>query len=675
MARSSRRKKQDRAKASAKRAEHERKRAKAERERRAAECLELLSDPDASPVDVAEVIADAFQDEVAAADMLSVRVLMGTPAEDIIETARLLLAQAAPDQPGLGMLAVAALAAHLAGDDDAEHGYAREMLARVEGSDDPRSRLSVIRSAAGRGHPGETCESLAPYLREHPDDEMAGHIYAGALEGAFAQAAPGEPETSALARYNDRSDAEALDRAIGEFTKRTQWGAAIREWTDEELSDSRKSRWRPAERDVTAALLAEIAVSFPFTAFTGEPGSGDEDPIDTPLRAFAGDPGSPAGLAALAAERNEHLRYGIWQLADPPASPGVWCTDLVSGTRRYAQFPPGEIDKASPWSVWLGALAPADGIWRAGRAGAWLSPVEGDAVAEYAEHAVWHMLHDMSGEPGEYPPPGQVRFGQADPFCVKWETGEEPEEGFGDFASPLVARLAPRLVSWVWLKRCEGIELRNTDQEPMVLIDAEVAVEGDVTKRLVERPDFAEEEDGEDGQIVWWGEPDGDDLDESVILHFHDDGSAHVTGADDEGLERTVLGRLTPEPGRVRVRVNSQARLKRLLRIFRETGAAPRVTEESRSSPSLDFAWGPVPGDGLSARQWAEDWLGQTVAVLDFHTPRHAADSGSAERLRLEGLLRQLEYQSALSPDRGGHPIDTGWLRRELGLNPARSAS
>ena len=36
--------------------------------------------------------------------------------------------------------------------------------------------------------------------------------------------------------------------------------------------------------------------------------------------------------------------------------------------------------------------------------------------------------------------------------------------------------------------------------------------------------------------------------------------------------------------------------------------------------------------------------------------------------LRLEGLLRQLEYQAGLAAARGGRPIDTHWLRTELGL-------
>jgi hypothetical protein len=152
------------------------------------------------------------------------------------------------------------------------------------------------------------------------------------------------------------------------------------------------------------------------------------------------------------------------------------------------------------------------------------------------------------------------------------------------------------------------------------------------------------------------------------VLHFHGTGSAHVTGPDDDEEEHVVLGRLTPEPGLVRVQVNSLRRLKRLMGIFKEIGAAPEVTEESRFEPSLDFAWGPVPSHGLAARRWAESWLGQAVAVLDFRTPRHAAEGGQADRLRLEGLLRQLEYQSALPAERGGRPVDTAWLRAELGL-------
>jgi hypothetical protein len=111
--------------------------------------------------------------------MMLLRVSLGVPAEEVAKTARLLLERAAPEPPGIGALAVAALAAHLAGDEDAEHGYARELLARADASRDP-------------GQSGETCELIEPYLREHPDDELAAGVPAvglGLAEAGRARAA------------------------------------------------------------------------------------------------------------------------------------------------------------------------------------------------------------------------------------------------------------------------------------------------------------------------------------------------------------------------------------------------------------------------------------------------------------------------------------------------------
>jgi hypothetical protein len=203
----------------------------------------------------------------------------------------------------------------------------------------------------------------------------------------------------------------------------------------------------------------------------------------------------------------------------------------------------------------------------------------------------------------------------------------------------------------------------------MILIDATVTVSGDVTERLAARSDFGEEEGGQDGQLVWWG--DQDSSGEPLVMHFHQDGSAHLLDpAEDE--ERLVLGRLTPDGDRVRVQVNSQRRLTKLLQILVDIGAEPEVAEQAQSEPSLDFAWGPVPDGASSARKREKAWLEQSVAVLNFHSPRHAAASAAegntAEALRLESLLRQLEYQAGLAAARGGRPIDTEWLRTGLGL-------
>jgi hypothetical protein len=679
VAKSNRRKKQDRVKAGTKRAEQARRRAKTVREQQTAEHYRHLLDPRTSPVDVAGILAAELPDSLVAGAMMQIRLSLGVPGEEIAETARLMLASAT-EPPQIGTLAVAAWAAHVTGDEDAERGHATELLSRADAADDPELRLEVIRAASVRGHPGEACELIEPYLREVPDDELAAEIYAEALAKAHEEAEPGERERAALIRYGDRSGLEALREAIDAFLGRTEWGAIIRNWVDAERSTFKDDDRRTAERDEFDALAAEVAVTYPVGDVPGSPeadpeadGAPSEDsPANTPLRAFAADPATPGELATRASEWDRHVRFGIWQVGEPEPAPGVWCTELVSGMRRYTQFPPAALDGAAPWSVWLGALVPVDGIWRSTGTGIWLSPLEGDAVAEYAEQAVWHVLQELSGVPRDrLPEPGEIRFGQAEPYCVRWETGEESEPEFGEDTSPVIARLTTVLASRVWSKRSAPVALTNTDGDPLMLIDATVMVSGDVTERLFARSDFGEEEGGQDGQLAWWGDRGTDPSDEPIVMHLHQDGSAHVLDPA-EDTERLVLGRVTPGKGRVRVQVNSQRRLTRLLRILAAIGAEPEVAEQAQSEPSLDFAWGPVPDGASPAREWEEAWLDQSVAVLDFCSPRHSAASAAegsiTEALRLESLLRQLEYQAGLAAARGERPIDTEWLRTELGL-------
>ena len=199
---------------------------------------------------------------------------------------------------------------------------------------------------------------------------------------------------------------------------------------DAERSRLEAEYWQAAERDEFDALAAEVAVTYPVAGVCGSPEAGGaasgDGPVNTPLRAFAAAPATPGELAARASEWDRHARFGIWQVQEPETAPGVWCTELVSGVRRYAQFPAAALDGAAPWSVWLGALVPADGIWRSTGNGIWLSPLEGDAVAEYAEQAVWHVLEELSGVPRDrLPEPGEIRFGQSEPYLAwaRWAAG------------------------------------------------------------------------------------------------------------------------------------------------------------------------------------------------------------------------------------------------------------
>ncbi len=99
--------------------------------------------------------------------MMQIRLSSGVPGEEIAQTARLMLASAT-GPPQIGTLAVAAWAAHVTGDEDAERGYASELLSRADAVDDPELRLEVICAASVRGHHGEVCELIEPYLRERP---------------------------------------------------------------------------------------------------------------------------------------------------------------------------------------------------------------------------------------------------------------------------------------------------------------------------------------------------------------------------------------------------------------------------------------------------------------------------------------------------------------------------
>src|SRR5690242_9022275 len=128
VAKSNRHKRQDRAKAAAKRAEQARRRAKAEREQ-AAERYRRLLDPLTSPADVAGILAAELPDSLAAGAMMQIRLSSGVPGEEIAQTARLMLASAT-GPPRIGTLAAAAWAAHVTGAEDAERGDASELPSR-----------------------------------------------------------------------------------------------------------------------------------------------------------------------------------------------------------------------------------------------------------------------------------------------------------------------------------------------------------------------------------------------------------------------------------------------------------------------------------------------------------------------------------------------------------------
>ncbi len=96
------------------------------------------------------------------------------------------------------------------------------------------------------------------------------------------------------------------------------------------------------------------------------------------------------------------------------------------------------------------------------------------------------------------------------------------------------------------------------------------------------------------------------------------------------------------------------------------------MSDQSLIDPRQDLAWpaGSRAWPGGSAEPqdgWEKQWLDERVPALRGRTPRQAAQS--KERVLLEALLRQFEYEADLLAANGQTGVDTEWLRRELGMD------
>jgi len=168
-------------------------------------------------------------------------------------------------------------------------------------------------------------------------------------------------------------------------------------------------------------------------------------------------PPPPLHLARRASDWTGYGHHGLWQLRDPTPSPGVQGTDLASGTCRYLDFPPGKLDGVAPWSVWLGAAIPVDGVWRITGTGVMLSPDEGDAVTETLDQAVSTMISTAQGMPlAELDPPQPVPYDDPPPHGVRWEYFTPLGPAYATGSGNILMMLAGRLLADVALRRARG---------------------------------------------------------------------------------------------------------------------------------------------------------------------------------------------------------------------------
>jgi len=462
MAKSNRRRKQDRAKAATRQAEAHRRRARTAQVRAVQQRVARIHDPATPAAELAALLTEHYRGVAVAGRLVTMLIAEGSSPQRLADTAQLMLAADAGGQGSFSLTSVtfAAAVARAAGDSEEERRLidlalaATEVTAAAEATDDLNARLKVIDFISTSGHAGEAVELLEPLLREIPEDDIAAEVYGAAISAAYAlaeEAEPGERERghAAVARFADRSGLTALRDAIGAFLAGTELGQEVQARVSAELPDADDVDWTADDRAAFGKLAEEIA----WLTVNPARDSGDlpddedlltdeddlpddEDPLTdeddlpddedlltdeddasgTPLMAFSADPSTPPALAARAAAWYEYIHYGLWRIVDPVPAPGLWCTELVSGTVRYVEFPPEATAGLARWTVWLGGIVPVDGIWRSTGLGVKLSPVEGDAAADFVDQAAVAIIRTLDGKPE--PPPEHLDFGQAEPQGV-----------------------------------------------------------------------------------------------------------------------------------------------------------------------------------------------------------------------------------------------------------------
>jgi hypothetical protein len=185
-------------------------------------------------------------------------------------------------------------------------------------------------------------------------------------------------------------------------------------------------------------------------------------------------------------------------------------------------------------------------------------------------------------------------FGHAEPHGVYADDQEPSSAGVASLTGKVTGALMTRIAADVRRYRTVPPAIANTDDDPMCLISATIAVEEGTVGKLAARPDFGRDSDDPD-QLTWWGAliPDGQreammaEAMAQLRAQGHQDAGAH------EGSQRWIRGVLRVRGREISVEVNSQQRLTRLLGILRKADGKPVVTSEKRIDPAQDFAWRP----------------------------------------------------------------------------------
>jgi len=223
MAKSSRRRKQDRARVDSRHAEEARRRAR----RQAEELFERATNPALEPTELAALIIEELAESTRTGLIAHTRLEDGTELAALAETAQLLLAAFAYADPAgspsprnipPGVLAFVAVAAHASGKEEEEARCTQALVDAPQAVGDEETLKVVARDVLTWTDPGKAVNMLERYLVRHPHDLEAltswgracGRVAESALRGRYSADIP----AALVAGPSDPSDPEYLLRIL-----------------------------------------------------------------------------------------------------------------------------------------------------------------------------------------------------------------------------------------------------------------------------------------------------------------------------------------------------------------------------------------------------------------------------------------------------------------------------
>jgi tetratricopeptide (TPR) repeat protein len=585
------------------------------------------------------------------------------------------------------------LAAEIAGAFDDDPDRAGGLLdAALDAYVDPDGAVELAQHMLAAGRQLDAIELVREVLDDEPEDEDAHEVYGWALEQMHRRREAGEKlrraERAELDRFADRTGLYALRDAMRALVEerrpelRGLVAGSVAGWMEQlraaEGSDTEDDFGLEADDEERAEALLRFAIEHAWL-MDGDPDEDGSDDVGfelepeleqsgAPLALLATDPDVPPEISYAAGEWLETVTYGLWQISDPEPSPGMWLTDIVTGSRRYAAIPPEQLPGMSRWSILLGALVSLDGVWRTTGAVVLLRPSEGDGAADLVHEASVALAKELTGKRGRGP--RRRRDPDPDPHGVIVEIAEPIRPEIAALMSKVLGTLLPGIVGEVWRRRAAGPKLTNTDGHRLRMITAHVTVNDPVAvaQRLTAHTDFRPEDEGE---LSWWGRELTEIEREGALAQIRSLTGEGEPIEEPDKPQRWLRGRLHPTPDGFEISVNSDERLQALVELLHELGAEPELGRRSVIDPAQDLPpirlGLPMPfgASQEAVDAWQSLWPDERVPALGGATPRTASRRPQS-RSRLEAVLREFEHDAYGLAQAGRPAPDLERLRAEL---------